>query len=185
MKYLSQISNLQDYNISNIFQNMEMLIYSFLCFFTPLFLGHPQLVVGIVVNAALILAALNLKGYKVWPVILLPCLGVLSRGLIFGPLTIFLIYFIPFIWISNALLVFSFKFFNLKKRLNFFLTLFLGTTFKCSFLFVSALILYKLSLVPAVFLSAMGFMQIITALLGGIAAFGIHSVKKKFVSLHH
>ncbi len=179
---LYRLSLLQDYAISNIWQNIELFFYSALCFFMPLMIGHPQIVVGVAVNAALILAALNLKSYKLLPVILLPSLGVLSRGLLFGPLTIFLLYFIPFIWIGNALLVFSFKFFKLKKKINYFVTLFLGTVFKCSFLFVSALILFKLGIVPAMFLSAMGVMQIVTAIAGGIIALGIHSVKKKFTS---
>ncbi len=176
---LYRISLLQDYALSNIWQNIELFFYSALCFFLPLFVGHPQIVVGIGVNAALILAALNLKGCKLLPVILLPSLGVLSRGLLFGPLTIFLIYFIPFIWISNALLVFAFKFFKLKYKLNYFLTLFLGIVFKCSFLFVSALLLFKLGIVPAMFLSAMGYMQIITAICGGLVAFAVHYTKKK------
>lgn len=182
MNILYKLSLLQEYTLSNIWQNFELIIYSSICFFMPLFIGHPQIIVGIAVNTALILSALNLKGNKVLPVILLPSLGVLSRGIIFGSLTIFLVYFIPFIWISNALLVFSFKFFNLKKKLNYFLTLFLGIFFKCSFLFASALILFKLNLVPVVFLSAMGFMQIITAVLGGILAFGIHYGKKKLIN---
>jgi len=174
-----KLLNLQDYVLTNIWQNFEMIVYSVVCFFAPLMIGHPQIVVGILVNAALILAALNLKGAKVLPVIILPCLGVLSRGIIFGPLTIFLIYFIPFIWISNALLVFAFKFFKLKHKLNYFITLFLGIVFKCSFLFAAALILYKLSVVPVMFLSTMGFMQIITAAIGGIVAFGVHYSKKR------
>ena len=178
-----KLLNLQDYALSNIWQNFELIVYSAVCFFTPLFIGHPQIVVGVLVNTALILAALNLKGAKVLPVILLPSLGVLSKGIIFGPLTIFLVYFIPFIWISNSLLVFAFKFFKLRYKLNYFVTLFLGIVFKCSFLFGAALILYKLSIVPAMFLSAMGFMQIITAAIGGIIAFGIHySVAQEFVN---
>jgi hypothetical protein len=179
MRSLHKSSYFFDYLLSNLLKNFELVVYSSLCFFLPLFIGHPQIIVGVGVNACLILAALNLKGNRVWPVILLPSLGVLSRGIIFGPLTIFLIYFIPFIWISNAFFVYSFKIFMLKRKLNYFLTLFLGIAFKCSFLFVSALILYKLNLVPEVFLSAMGLMQIITAAIGGVVAFSVYKFKKK------
>ncbi|GAG06469.1 unnamed protein product, partial [marine sediment metagenome] len=48
------------------------------------------------------------------------------------------------------------------------------------FLFLSALLLYSLSIVPAPFLIAMGAMQAVTAFSGGIAAYGIHYTKKSF-----
>jgi hypothetical protein len=177
-KYIYRISNLQDYALSNIYQNIEMVIYSAVCFFVPFFIGHPQLLVGAVVNAALITAALNLKGYKLLPVILLPSIGVLTKGLIFGPLSIFLVYFIPFIWAGNTILVFSFKYFKLHKKYNYITTLLIGALLKAGFLFLSALVLVKLSVVPAMFLTAMGAVQLTTALLGGAAAYGLHYGKK-------
>ena len=70
-KNLSKISNLQDYVLSNFSQYVEMTIYSVVSFFIPLMIGHPQIVVGVIVNAMLITAALNLKGYKLLPVILI------------------------------------------------------------------------------------------------------------------
>ena len=109
---------------------------------------------------------------------MVPSFGVLSRGIIFGPFSKFLVYFIPFIWIGNSILVFSFKHFRLGKRLNYWMTLAIGAIFKSGFLFMAALILYKLAVVPAVFLTAMGIMQAVTALFGGVLAYGIHSAKK-------
>jgi hypothetical protein len=178
MEYMYKLAELQDYAMSNVYENIEMVAYSAVCFFLPLLMGHPQIVVGIAVNAMLVTAALNLKSYKLLPVILLPSMGVLSRGILFGPLIKFLIYFIPFIWAGNAILVFSFKHFKLKKKMNYWLTLAIGTVLKSGFLFLSALVLYKLSIVPAVFLTAMGLMQATTAILGGAAAYGIHYAKK-------
>ena len=176
--YVWKLSNLQDYALGNMYQNIEMLVYSALCFFVPFLIGHPQFFAGTVVNAALIIAALNLKGHRLLPVIILPSLGVLSKGIIFGPLSIFLVYFIPFIWIGNTILVFSFKHFKLGKKYNYVITLILGALLKAGFLFFSALLLYKLNAVPAVFLTAMGFMQLFTALSGGAVAYGIHYAKK-------
>jgi len=179
--YMSKVSNLQDYALSNVLENAELVIYSVICFFVPLLMGHPQIAVGVIVNAALITAALNLKGYKLLPVILLPSLGVLSRGLIFGPYSIFLVYMIPFIWVGNAILVFSFKYFKLMHKKNYWVTLAIGTLLKSGFLFVSALVLYKLGVLPVIFLTAMGVLQVGTAIGGGIVAYGIHYGKKSLI----
>jgi hypothetical protein len=102
----------------------------------------------------------------------------LFRGALFGSLTMFLVYLIPFIWIGNALLVFSFKYFKLRLNKNYWLTLVLGALLKSGFLFIASLALYLLGIIPLFFLISMGIMQLITSLLGGAAAFGIHSLKK-------
>jgi hypothetical protein len=177
-KYLHKAAMLQDYALSYAFENIEMVVYSAVCFFVPFFIGHPQLAVGIIVNAALVASALNVRGYKLLPVIILPSLGVLSRGVIFGPLSKFLVYFIPFIWIGNSILVLSFKHFKLQKKYSYFSTLVIGSLLKSGFLFLCALALFKLSVVPAMFLTAMGAVQAGTAFAGGVAAYGIHEAKK-------
>lgn len=179
MEYLNKLSYLQDYELRNINENIEFVIYTVICFFLPVVLGHSQLIVGIVVNAMLITAALNLKGYKLLPVILAPSLGALSAGLLFGNLTVFLLYLIPFIWIGNAIFVFSFKWLKLHLKKNYLLTLAIGSVAKAGFLFLSALILFKLGFIPVIFLTAMGIIQLTTALGGGIAAYGFHTVKKR------
>ena len=181
MKHIHKLANLQDYAIGHVYQNVEMVIYSAFCFFIPFFMGHPQFFVGAAVNALLIAAALNLKSYRLLPVIMLPSLGVLSRGIIFGPLSKFLVYFIPFIWIGNTILVFAFKHFMLRKKYSYLLTLGIGAALKSGFLFVSALTLYSLGIVPAMFLAAMGIIQLTTALTGGAAAYGLHYGKKSLI----
>jgi hypothetical protein len=178
MKYIYRLAGLQDYMFSTAAENIEMIAYSAVSFFVPFLLAHPQILVGIVVNAMLITAALNLKGYRLLPVIMLPSIGVLTAGLIFGPLSVYLIYFIPFVWIGNAILVFSFKLFKLQKKLNYIITLVLGAALKSGFLFLCAYILVSLSVVPSMFLTAMGMLQVVTALGGGAAAYGLHYSKK-------
>lgn len=182
MNYLNKVSNLQDYALSNISEYFELIVYSAVCFFLPLMIGHPQIIVGIVVNAMLITAALNLRGYKMWPVILLPSLGVLSRGLLFGPFTIFLVYMIPFIWMGNAILVYVFKTLKLHMKINYIFSLAAGAGFKTGFLFLAALTMFKLGFVPAIFLTSMGLFQLWTALAGGAVAFAIHYGKKRFAT---
>ena len=179
MNYLNKVSNLQDYALRNVNEYFEMIIYSAVCFFLPLMMGHPQIVVGVIVNAMLITSALNLKGYKLWPVILLPSLGALSRGVLFGPFTIFLVYMIPSIWIGNAILVYTFKIMKLEMEKNYVFTLIIGALLKTGFLFLTALALFKLGVIPVLFLTTMGLFQLWTALAGGAVAFGIHYAKKR------
>jgi len=169
----------QDYRIGYIQENIEMVFYCLVCFFVPFLLGHPQFLVGIVVNACLILASLNLRGYKLLPVIIFPSLGVLSRGMIFGPFTIFLIYMIPFIWIGNALMVYAFKSFSVHKKINKWVSLVGSVVIKAVFLFGAAFALVNLGVLPKLFLTAMGVFQFYTAILGGVVALSVQGIKKK------
>ena len=180
--YLNKILNKQIYEFNNKQQFIEMFIYSVVCFFLPLFIGHPQIVVGITVNTLLIMSALNMQNYKLLPVIILPSLGALSRGLLFGPFTIYLVYLIPFIWLGNFILVLVFKSLYLNKKINYFLILFSAAFLKALFLFTVAFILFKLGVIPVVFLTAMGIMQFVTAFSAGFFAFGFSKVQKLVVS---
>ena len=171
--------NMVKYDFSRSEVLRHTIMYSVIGFFLPFFIGHPQWLVGALVNSILIMTALNLRKYALLPIVMLPSLGVLSRGLIFGPFTVFLVYFIPLIWISNLLLIFLFKWLNLDRKLNYFITLILSASAKTAFLFMSALVLVKLGLVPVIFLTAMGFMQFITATAGGIVAFTVLKLEKR------
>lgn len=170
--------DIKEYNFTNAYKHIELVIFSLASFFIPLFIGHPQILVGTLVNAFLISAALKLEKYKILPIIIAPSLGALSRGILFGPYTVYLLYFIPFIWLGNTLLVISFRHFKLNKKLNYWPTLAIGIVLKVGLLFSLALLLFKLGIVPVIFLTAMGITQIITALLGGITAFGYEKINK-------
>jgi hypothetical protein len=133
----------------------------------------------VIVNAALVLAALNLKNQRLLPVILLPSLAVLSRGLIFGPLTMYLVYLIPFIWLGNSLLVFLVKRLFLGSNRDRWLTLGIGSVAKAALIFAGAFALFSLSLIPQALLIPMSILQLATAIGGGILAFGAQHLKKK------
>ncbi|MBU4284288.1 MAG: hypothetical protein KKA61_04065 [Nanoarchaeota archaeon] len=171
--YISKLFDLTLFETKYKQQVIELVAYSFIAFFVPFFIGHPQLLVGTMVNAALILSSLYLKRNFLLPVIFMPSIAVLSRGLIFGPFTIFLVYFIPFIWAGNFILTLFFKGLFIKKRINYFITLISAGFAKAFFLFLIALLFFKLNLIPEIFLATMGTMQFTTAILGGITAFAI------------
>ncbi len=177
-EYIKKISNINMFNISNLEENIRLIIYSTFVFFLPFMLGHPQFLVGTLVNSALILSAVYLKNYKLLPIIMLPSLGVLSKGLIFGPFTVFLIYMIPFIWIGNAILVFSHKLFYVKNKINYFFSLAISAALKTAFLFTAAFVFVKFSVLPALFLTTMGMMQLYTAIAGGVIAYSIVKAKE-------
>ncbi len=149
---------------------IESVGYGLLCFFLPFVLSHSsqQLLLGSIVNSAIILAAIRLNWKQSMPAILLPSLGVLAAGVLFGSLTQFLLFLVPFIWIGNALLAFSFKHFSKK---NYAFKAVFGAAVKSVFLGVSVLALVSFSLVPSALLLPMSLMQFLTALLGSVIAF--------------
>jgi len=181
--YITKLFDLTLFETKYKQQIIELVVYSFIAFFIPFFIGHPQLLVGTMVNATLILSSLYLKRNFLLPIIFMPSIAVLSRGLIFGPFTIFLLYFIPFIWVGNFILAMFFKGLYLKKRTNYFITLLSGSFTKAFFLFMIALLLFKLNLIPVIFLKTMGILQFTTAILGGIAAFAIIKSREKINNL--
>jgi len=142
-------------------------------FFVPFFIGHPQWLVGTVVNAGLFLASVYLPKKYFLPIAIFPSLAVLARGLIFGPFTFFLIYFLPFIWLSNYILIQIFSFLASRNR-GYIISVVLSASGKFALLFLTATIYFKFSVVPAVFLHTMGLNQLATALAGGLVSFLIY-----------
>lgn len=178
MEYINKLYRESLFNVSVVEENIHAIFYSLLAFFIPFIIGHPQYVVGIIVNASLILGATYLKGYKLLPVILLPSLGVLTAGLIFGNYTIFLVYLIPFIWVGNSLYSYSYKHLQ-NSGMNKLFSIISSSGLKAIFLFLSALLLVTLGIIPSIFLTAMGVLQLVTALIGGVVAIGIIKTREK------
>jgi len=153
-------------NLSIPISNLLSVGLPILSFSIPFSLGHPQWLVGTIVNACLFLSAIFLPRKFILPIIIFPSLGVLLRGIIFGPLTMFLVYFLPFIWLANLVLILVFK--KVFPHLNYSFSVFLATTAKFLFLFIAANIYFQFALVPKTFLQLMGVNQFLTALAGGI-----------------
>lgn len=153
---------------------------SLAAFFVPFTLGHPQWLVGSAVNAALFLAAAYLPKKYFIPLAILPSLGVLSRGLVFGPLTMFLVYFLPFIWIGNLILILVFS--NSFPSFGFLKSIVLAAAAKFLALILTATLYVKFSIAPAIFLNLMGTNQLATALAGGVLAWIIFLIYGKFIT---
>ena len=150
---------------------LAFVAFSVLSFVTPFSLGQPQWLVGTIVNTCLFLAAIFLPKKFFIPLAIFPSLGVLARGIIFGPFTLFLVYFLPFIWLGNLILILVFKTLDGKSfGLKYLIFVFCAAGAKYLLLMATANIYFKFHLVPGIFLQAMGINQLLTALAGGVVS---------------
>lgn len=142
------------------------LILAGLALLMPAIFASPQWLTGTIINIFLFIAAIRLDSKSQWPVIILPSLGALIHGVIFGPLTVFLLYFIPFIWLGNYFLV---RLAGLDWP--FVWRVITASVLKSATLFLVAFFYVNIHLVPEIFLSSMGLIQLATALAGGLIAY--------------
>ncbi len=147
---------------------LDVLVYG-LVFVVPLVFSHPQLVVGTLVNACLFLAAANCPMKKLTLLAILPSVAAILRGAVLGPFTPFLLYLAPFIWLGNGLLMWVFQRLSVKSVG---LGVVAAAGLKALLLYVVALILVNQRVLPSVFLTSMGVLQLSTAILGGVLAVG-------------
>jgi hypothetical protein len=142
----------------------------------PFIFSHPQIVTGTVVNALIFVAAEKLDRKYIIPVLILPSLGAFSRGILFGPLTMFLAYFLPFIWLGNFIQA---RVFALTKNSKYPLRVLTASVSKYLFLSLAANIYYQVHIVPQVFVTSMGITQLITACMGGVISYFIIQLLKR------
>lgn len=166
-----EFTNYQIFDYERKYNNMELIILSLLSISLPIFIGHPQIVIGSLVNLMLFRAALSMEMKKALPIIFLPSIGAYLGDLLFGEATSFLIFFIPIIWLGNAIYVFAGKFVSHKMDRNLGVSVIVASALKSSFLFISAVVAVNLFGFPVMFLTAMGIFQFITAMIGGFSAF--------------
>jgi hypothetical protein len=175
MKEICATLNQTSHEFMEKYENVELILYSTAVFLIPLLFSHPQMLTGTLVNAFLIMAALHFKGWKAAPIVILPSVAAVLSGVLFGPFTIFIVYMMPIIWIGNFVLVYLFKYLYMIKSLNYWAALGGAAVAKSALLFGAAFILVNASVIPAMFLTAMGILQLGTAIAGGIVAFGMRS----------
>ena len=145
-------------------------------FSIPLLISQPQLITGTIVNSLFFIASEKLDKKALYPALILPSLGAISHSVLFGPQTIFLFYFLPFIWIGNYLQVNVFSF---TKQQNYLIRVFSSALVKYLLLFITANIYYRVHLVPQLFITSMGTIQFATVCLGGLLAYSVLQLLKK------
>lgn len=145
---------------------------------------NSQLIVGTIVNAALVVSAINLKGWaKILGVVTMPSISTILSGYVFGTASVYMVYMIPAIWIGNFALIYSYKFLMLGKNKHYFLAGIVGIIVKVAIIFALFNLINLFGVFPEKFVdnlrNAMGMTQFITATLGVIAAFVIYKLEKK------
>ena len=145
---------------------------------------NSQLIVGTIVNAALVVSAINLKGWaKILGVVTMPSISTILSGYVFGTASVYMVYVIPAIWIGNFALIYSYKFLMLGKNKHYFLAGIVGIIVKVAIIFALFNLINLFGVFPEKLVenlrNAMGMTQLITATLGIIVAFVIYKLEKK------
>ncbi|HNW23571.1 MAG TPA: hypothetical protein PKH06_02300 [Candidatus Dojkabacteria bacterium] len=145
-------------------------IYS-LSILIPLLIGKPQLLVGSAVNLLIVFTTLTYGIKKTIPVLLLPSIIATVTGILFNGATIFLIYVLPFIMLSNFIL----SYFVSKKKMYSYV---LGIVFKGLFLVVSYKVMSELIGLPSIFITS-SYLQFITASIGVFTGYTLYKYSKR------
>lgn len=145
---------------------------------------NSQLIVGTIVNAALVVSAINLKGWaKILGVVTMPSISTILSGYVFGTASVYMVYMIPAIWIGNFALIYSYKFLMLGKNKHYFLAGIVGIIVKVAIIFALFNLINLFGVFPEKLVenlrNAMGMTQLITATLGVIVAFVIYKMEKR------
>ena len=135
-----------------------------------------QLITGTIVNATLIIGVSLLGARDGLLIGLLPSSVALATGLLSPALAPL----IPFIIIGNAILVLTFSYLS---RINYWVGVIVGSLLKFGFLYGTSTVVIGLlinkQVAPAV-AQTLSWPQLVTALAGGILAFGLVKLVRKF-----
>ena len=153
---------------------------------TSIVTTNSQLIVGSIVNTALIITAINLKGWnKIIGVITMPSISTILSGYVFQTASPYLVWMIPAIWLGNFALVYAYKFFMLSKKTNYFLAGIIGITVKVLVIALGFAIVRSFGIFPEKMVSnlqiAMTTTQVITATIGACISYAIYFTEKKLL----
>ena len=151
---------------------------------TSVIASNSQLIIGTIVNMALVTTAINLKGWaKILGVVTMPSISTILSGYVFGTASTYMVYMIPAIWVGNFALVYAYKFIMLGKNKYYFLAGIVGVVVKVAIIFAFFGILNAFGVFPEKLVSnlqtAMSTTQLITATLGVILSFIIYKLEKR------
>lgn len=190
-------STIKDYSkVSEVIQTILIYLTALL---VPLFLGqvlksiftannvivsNSQYIIGSIVNTALVVSALNLKGrIKNFGVITMPSIATILGGYVFGTSSTLLVWMIPAIWIGNFAYVYAFKKIKVCMKKNYFLAGIVGIAVKVAVIFGVFSLLNLYGIFPPKMVEnlqmAMGLTQLVTATIGMLIGFGIYKIETR------
>ena len=122
---MNKILSKRMYDFSKYADIMQTILIFLIAFLVPTFLSgilktifgetslvatNSQLIIGTIVNTALIISALNLKGWKkILGVITMPSISTILSGYVFSSASPLMVYMIPGIWLGNFTLIYLYK----------------------------------------------------------------------------
>ena len=200
-KRMIEVINKRIRDFSKEVDIIQTMLIFFVALLAPTFLGqliksvfgatsvitqNSQIIVGSVVNTALIITAINIKGWKkIVGIITMPSISTILSGYVFKSASPFMAYMIPAIWLGNFALVYSYKLLMLAKEKHYFLAGIVGVITKVIIIASGFMILKAFNVFPAKLVNtlqiAMTTTQAITALIGVIVASGIYGLEKKSI----
>ena len=145
--------------------------------------SNSQIIVGSIVNTALIITAINVKGWKkIVSVITLPSISTILSGYVFKTASVYMAYMIPAIWLGNFAIVYLYKKLLLEKNLNYFLTGVIAIIIKVGVIFGGFSLLNAFGVFPEKLVQnlqvAMSSTQAITATIGMMIAYTVYVANK-------
>lgn len=145
---------------------------------------NSQIIVGSIVNTALIVSAMNLKGWKnIVGVITMPSISTILSGYVFKSASPYMAYMIPAIWIGNFALVYAYKLLMLGKNKNYFLAGIIGVIVKVAVIAGCFAVLNAFNAFPNKLVqnlqNAMTVVQIVTATIGMFISYAIYKCENK------
>ena len=146
--------------------------------------SNSQIIVGSIVNTALIISAINVKGWKkIAAIVTMPSVSTIMSGYIFKTASVFMVYMIPAIWLGNFALIYAYKFLMIGKNKNYVLSGIVGIIAKVAIIFGCFSLLSVFGIFPEKVSNtlkvAMSSTQAITATIGMSIAFGIYQIEKR------
>lgn len=187
------------YNFTGKIDRIQTIIIGLIAFLVPTFLAqfinslfgaqsiiaiNSQLIVGSIVNTALIISAIHIKGWKkIMGIVTMPSISTILSGYVLGTASFYMVYMIPAIWLGNFALIYTYKFIMLGKKKSYFLAGIIGIVIKVLVIFGSFELLNIFKIFPSKLVNnlqtAMGMTQLITACMGMIIAFIIYQIEKR------
>lgn len=187
------------YDFSKKADLIQAIIIGLIAFLVPTFLAqlinaifgaqsivttNSQIIVGSIVNSALIFSAINVKGWKkIIGVVTMPSISTILSGYVFKSASVYMVYMIPAIWVGNFVLIYAYKLIMLEKNKNYFLAGVVGIIAKVLVIFGCFEILNLFNIFPdklvANLQKAMGLTQLITASIGMLIIFIVYQIEKK------
>ena len=195
---MEEIINKKIAGFSKVTDIVQTILIFLIALLVPTFLGeiisnvfgaqsviakNSQIIIGSIVNTALIMTAINLNGWaKILGVVTMPSISTILSGYVFGSASTYMVYMIPFIWLGNFALVYLYKLLLLNKNINYLFTGILSVIIKVAIIFLSFNVLNLFNIFPEKLVNtlqnAMGLTQLITASIGVVVAFAIYKAEK-------